>query len=122
MNLVKRMKAAYDICSGSAAFLNEEKDRIHFYIAIRSIVFKLTKGEAPDTAQMNAKVSGMIQEAIQSEGVEEIFKLGEEGQKEVFLMKITSPRSIRSNFPIPKSNYSISFWPKQLMISSESTR
>ncbi len=32
---------------------------------------------------MNAKVSGMIQEAIQSEGVEEIFKLGEEGQKEV---------------------------------------
>jgi type I restriction enzyme R subunit len=83
MNLVKRMKAAYDICSGSAAFLNEEKDQIHFYIAVRSIVFKLTKGEAPDTAQMNAKVSGMIQEAIQSEGVEEIFKLGEEGQKEV---------------------------------------
>lgn len=83
MNLVKRMKAAYDICSGSAAFTNAEKDKIHFYIAVRSIVFKLTKGEAPDTDQMNAKVREMIQQAIQSEGVQEIFKLGEDGQKEV---------------------------------------
>ncbi|WP_439490576.1 type I restriction endonuclease subunit R [Algoriphagus sp.] len=83
MNLVKRMKAAYDICSGSAAFTNEEKDKIHFFIAVRSIVFKLTKGEAPDTDQMNSKVREMIQEAIKSEGVEEIFKLGEDEQKEV---------------------------------------
>lgn len=82
MNLVKRMKAAYDICSGSAVFSDSEKDKIHFYIAVRSIVFKLTKGEAPDTDQMNAKVREMIQEAIRSEGVEEIFKMGE-GQKEV---------------------------------------
>lgn len=83
MNLVKRMKAAYDICSGSAVFSNGEKDRIHFYIAVRSIVFKLTKGESPDTDQMNAKVREMIHEAIISEGVEEIFKLGEENDKEV---------------------------------------
>jgi len=83
MNLVKRMKAAYDICSGSAEFTNEAKDKIHFYIAVRSIVFKLTKGEAPDTDQMNAKVREMIQEAILSEGVEEIFKLGENGPKGV---------------------------------------
>jgi len=83
MNLVKRMKAAYDICSGSAAFTPTEKDKIHFYIAVRSIVFKLTKGEAPDTDQMNAKVREMIQEAIKSEGVQEIFKLGDGDQKEV---------------------------------------
>jgi len=83
MNLVKRMKAAYDICSGSEAFTTQEKDKIHFYLAVRSIVFKLTKGEAPDTAQMNAKVQEMIKEAIISEGVEEIFKLGDDEQTEV---------------------------------------
>jgi len=83
MNLVKRMKAAYDICSGSAAFTNEEKDKIHFFIAVRSIVFKLTKGEAPDTDQMNSKVREMIHEAILSEGVEEIFKLREADHTEV---------------------------------------
>lgn len=83
MFLVKRLKAAYDICSGSDAFSETERDHIHFYLAVRSIVAKLTKGEAPDSAQMNAKVRLMIAEALQSDGIEEIFKLGEEGAAEI---------------------------------------
>jgi type I restriction enzyme R subunit len=83
MYIVKRLKAAYDICSGSEAFSHHERDEIHFFLAVRSIVFKLTKGVAPDTAQMNNKVRNMIQDAIESEGVEEIFKLGETGETEV---------------------------------------
>ena len=83
MYIVKRLKAAYDICSGSDAFTHAVRDEIHFFLAVRSIVFKLTKGIAPDTAQMNNKVRNMIQEAIESEGIEEIFKLGETGEKEV---------------------------------------
>ena len=83
MSLVKRLKAAYDICCGSDAFTQKERDLIHFYLAVRSIVFKLTKGNAPDTAQMNTKVREMIAEALQSDGVEEIFKLGEDSAKEV---------------------------------------
>lgn len=85
MGIVKRMKAAYDICSGSEGLTNGERDKIHFYLAVRSIVYKLTKGLAPDTAQMNARVQEMIKEAIQSEGVEEIFKLGEDGATEIDL-------------------------------------
>ncbi|MEM8520490.1 type I restriction endonuclease subunit R [Flavobacterium sp. PL12] len=83
MYIVKRLKSAYDICCGSGAFKETERDSIHFYLAVRSIVFKLTKGEAPDTAQMNNKVRQMLQEAIESNGVEEIFKLGEDNQTEV---------------------------------------
>ena len=82
MGLVKRLKAAYDICAGSEKLIQEERDYTHFYLAVRSIVFKLTKGNAPDTAQMNAKVREMIKEALQSDGVEEIFKLGDEGETE----------------------------------------
>ncbi|WP_320837315.1 HsdR family type I site-specific deoxyribonuclease [Zhongshania sp.] len=77
MALAKRMKAAYDICCGSEDISQNERDRIHFYLAVRSIVFKLTKGNAPDTAQMNAKVREMITEALKADGVEEIFKMGE---------------------------------------------
>lgn len=86
MGLVKRLKAAYDICSGSEKLTQTEKDQTHFYLAIRSIVFKLTKGNAPDTAQMNARVREMIKAALESDGVEEIFKLGEEGeaQQDIF--------------------------------------
>lgn len=83
MMLVKRLKAAYDICCGSEAISQNERDHIHFYMAVRSIVFKLTKGDAPDTAQMNAKVREMIKDALQSDGVEEIFKLSEEENSEI---------------------------------------
>jgi type I restriction enzyme R subunit len=83
MFLVKRLKAAYDICSGSDVFSDTERDYIHFYLAVRSIVAKLTKGEAPDSAQMNAKVRKMISDALLSDGIEEIFKLGEDGASEI---------------------------------------
>lgn len=82
MGLVKRLKAAYDICAGSEKLTQKDRDYTHFYLAIRSIVFKLTKGNAPDTAQMNAKVREMIKNALQSDGVEEIFKLGQENEAE----------------------------------------
>ncbi len=77
MALVQRLKAAYDICVGSDQITQIERDYTHFYLAVRSIVFKLTKGDAPDTAQMNARVREMIKDALQSDGVEEIFKMGE---------------------------------------------
>ncbi|WP_108821191.1 type I restriction endonuclease subunit R [Dysgonomonas sp. Marseille-P4361] len=82
MDLVKRLKAAYDICTGSEQLTQEERDYTHFYLAVRSIVFKLTKGDAPDTAQMNAKVQEMIKDALTSDGVEEIFKMGSEDETE----------------------------------------
>jgi type I restriction enzyme R subunit len=82
MGLVKRLKMAYDICSGSDQLTQIERDYTHFYLAVRSIVFKLTKGSVPDTAQMNAKVREMIKGALESDGVQEIFKLGDEAQTE----------------------------------------
>lgn len=85
MALVKRLKAAYDICSGSDGLSQGERDQVHFYLAVRSIVFKLTKGNAPDTAQMNAKVREMIKEALQADGVQEIFKMGEDSTGEADL-------------------------------------
>lgn len=86
MFLVKRLKAAYDICCGSDGFNQHQRDQIHFYLAVRSIVFKLTRGNAPETAQMNVKVREMIAEALKADGVEEIFKMGEDkaGATDIF--------------------------------------
>lgn len=81
--IVKRLKSAYDIACGSEVFTEDEKDHIHFYMAIRTIVLKLTKGDAPDTASMNAKVSLMIAEALKSDGIQEIFKLGSEDEAQI---------------------------------------
>jgi type I restriction enzyme R subunit len=86
MEMVKRLKAAYDICAGSEQITQRERDLIHFYLAVRSIVFKLTKGTAPDIAQMNTRVRKMIEDALKSDGVEEIFKMGEgmESEQDLF--------------------------------------
>lgn len=84
MGLVKRLKAAYDICVGSEAITQNERDYVHFFIAVRSIVFKLTKGDTPDVAQMNARVREMIQNALRSDGVEEILRIGEETEQDIF--------------------------------------
>lgn len=78
MDMVKRLKAAYDICAGSEKLIQIDRDYTHFYLAVRSIVFKLTKGDTPDTDQMNARVREMIKDALESDGVEEIFKLGDD--------------------------------------------
>ncbi len=83
MALVKRLKAAYDVCCGSENLTQDDRDYIHFYLAVRSIVFKLTKGDAPDVTQMNARVRDMIAEALRAEGVEEIYTLGEENAEAI---------------------------------------
>lgn len=83
MQLVKRLKAAYDVCNGSEKISQNERDIIHFYLAVRSIVFKLTRGDAPDTAQMNLQVQKMIAEALEADGVDEILKIGENESSEV---------------------------------------
>ena len=87
MAIAYKMRGAYDLSVTSEKITQQERDQIHFYFAVRSIVFKLTKGNAPDLAQMNARVTEMIHEALQSEGIEEIFKLDKnnpEGNADIF--------------------------------------
>ena len=81
---VRRMKQAYNLCSSSEEFTSEDIEKIHFYQAVRSILFKLTKGDAPDTAQMNAKVRKLLEGAIQSDGIEELFETGKHIDFDIF--------------------------------------
>jgi type I restriction enzyme R subunit len=84
MAAVLRMKKAFDLCASSEAISDEEREHIHFYVAVRSILFKLTKGNAPDITQMNARVREMIAEAIQADGVEALFETGKHITVDIF--------------------------------------
>lgn len=84
MTAVKRMKQAFNLCSFSDEFSDEDKDYVHFYCAVRSILFKLTKGDAPDITQMNAHVRKMLEGAIQSDGIEELFETGKHISVDIF--------------------------------------
>ena len=76
MGHTKKLKSAFNLCSNSEQITQEEREDIHFFCGIRSIIYKLTKGETPDAEQMNKRGGEMIEEAIQSEGVEEIIQIG----------------------------------------------
>ena len=84
MAAVKRMKQAFNLCSSSEKLSDSDKDYLHFYCAVRSILFKLTKGDAPDISQMNARVREMLEGAIISDGIEELFETGKHISEDIF--------------------------------------
>lgn len=73
MSNVLRLSKAFNLCNSNKDFSQFELDLIYYYKAIRSVLFKLTKGDVPDTETMNARVREMLEGAIQSEGIEEVF-------------------------------------------------
>ena len=76
---VKRMRKAFKICCNFVnEFTKEEIESLHFYMAIRSYIFKLTRGDAPDVAEMNEYVQKLVEGAIQSNKIEDVFALFKE--------------------------------------------
>lgn len=84
MTTVRRMKKAFNLCSSSEQFADSDIEKVHFYQAVRSILFKMTKGEAPDTTQMNMKVRRLLEDALQSDGIEELFETGKHIDIDIF--------------------------------------
>jgi type I restriction enzyme R subunit len=82
--IVKKLKASYDLSCSSEAITQEQRNQVYFYLAIKAIIHKLTKGDAPDTTQMNEVVKQMIADALINEGVEELFKQNGDGYADVF--------------------------------------
>ena len=72
MNLSRKMKAAYEICFPSGELTDAETSKAQFYLAIRSIIYKQTKGDAPDAEVMNRVVEEMVRQAITCTGIENI--------------------------------------------------
>jgi len=87
MNAAKILKRAYNLCVSSDRISKAEKNHIGFYLAVRAILHKLTKGDAPDLTTMNHHVTQMISEAIKSDGVEELFSIGKNVNVDLFSPK-----------------------------------
>lgn len=72
MGLSRRLKSAYMICFPSGELTEKETAIAQFYLAIRSILYKQTQGDAPDAEIMNQVVEEMVQKAISCTGIENI--------------------------------------------------
>lgn len=72
MTLSRKLKAAYNIVFPSGELTDSEIAKAQFYLAIRSIIYKQTIGDAPDAEIMNQVVEEMVKKAISVTGVENI--------------------------------------------------
>lgn len=100
MYLSRRMKLAYEIVFPSGELTDEETEKAQFYLAIRSIIYKQTKGDTPDAEIMNRHVQSMVEAAIASTGVEDIINSNtEELFDDKFLEELDS-----LDMPITKFN------------------
>lgn len=72
MGLSRRLKSAYAICFPSGELTDQETATSQFYLAIRSIIYKQTLGNAPDAEVMNRVVEEMVRHAISCTGIENI--------------------------------------------------
>lgn len=95
----KKLKSAFNICCNSEEISSKERDDIHYFCGVRSIIYKLTKGETPDAAQMNKRVGKMIEEAILSEKVEEIIQIGNDSNNLDLLSEEYMERLERLKYP-----------------------
>ena len=96
MGLSRRLKGAYNICFPSGELTDAETTKAQFYLAIRSIIYKQTKGE-----MMNSVVEEMVKDAISCTGVENIV----DENKSVDLFSEEFIQEIRAvKMPITKFN------------------
>ncbi len=86
MRHCKKMREAYNICCNSEQITTKEDNDIHLFFAVRSVIFKLIRGEAPDATKMNKRVAEMIKDALTSEAVEEIANIGVASDEEIDLL------------------------------------
>ena len=82
MSLSKKLKAAYMIIFPSGELSEYETVKAQFFLAIRSIISKQTKGTAPDAEIMNRAVEKMVEDALNCTGIENI--VGDEKSLDLF--------------------------------------
>ena len=64
MKHVGIMVSAYKMCHNDDSIKQTEVNEAHFFSGVKSIIFKLTKGEAPDATKMNKRVLKMVNDSL----------------------------------------------------------
>lgn len=102
MGHTRKLRSAFNLCSTSEAISPMEREDIHFFSAVMTILRKLTRGDAPDAEQMNRRVESMISEALRSDGIEEVLQIGQEGEELDLMSEAYMERLARLELPNTK--------------------
>ena len=81
MRDVMILKNSFEISSTNEKYTAKEKSLVHFYVAVRTIIFKITKKNAPDIFEINKTVREMVENAIKCDDVQEIYNINDTNNK-----------------------------------------
>lgn len=97
LNETKRLKDIYKICTSLLS--KQIKREIAYFIAVRSFVLKTTKEGVPDLAEVNRRISSMLEQAILED---EVLSLTEAGSKETF--ELLTDENLNKLKALPQKN------------------
>lgn len=86
MKHVAVMVSAYKMCHNDDSVTPDEVNEAHYFAGIKSIIYKLTKGEAPDATKMNRRVLKMVNDSLISEEVEVLHNMAMDDAEEIDLL------------------------------------
>ncbi len=86
MKHVAVMVSAYKMCHNDDSITQTEINEEHFFTGVKSIIYKLTKGEAPDATKMNRRVLKMVNDSLISEEVEMLHNMAMDNTEEIDLL------------------------------------
>lgn len=86
MKHVAVMASAFKMCHNDDSVTQTEINEEHFFTGVKSIIFKLTKGEAPDATKMNRRVLKMVNDSLISEEVEMLHNMAMDNAEEIDLL------------------------------------
>jgi type I restriction enzyme R subunit len=66
MGFSQRVKKAFDVCIGHDEILDSDVEQLHYFMCVRSVIYKMTIGDTPDATLMNQKVAELVNKAISS--------------------------------------------------------
>lgn len=66
MGFTQRAKKAFDVCIGHDEITDSEVEQLHYFMCVRSLIFKMTSSDTPDATLMNKHVAELVNRAISS--------------------------------------------------------
>ena len=105
MAFTLRCKKAFDICIGHNQITSREVEQLHFFLCVRSVIFKMTSGDTPDAARMNQHITELVNRAISSTYSGETFLFDEQPADNVQMLFSDTFIGKLKEIPYPNTKY-----------------
>lgn len=105
MGFTQRAKKAFDVCIGHDEITESDDEQLHYFMCVRSIIFKMTTGDTPDATLMNQRVAELVNRAISSTYSGKVFNFDEQPTDDVQMLFSDEFIDKLKRIPYPNTKY-----------------